>query len=181
MMDTYYTNPINSINIGDSVIWSPGIGRAPKIVKIIDGNLNPYQPVTIEYTEKNSTTRMDVYGFERKFFSIPENFTYTRNPRVHNIIPEDNGSTPGDFSFLPDDFNRIALEDAYDKVNHYKLWDVVKNNDPNTENFWNVPEIQKISYNLAVVHTQDSFRNTMNNIRYIAIYGWSTWVQNNLF
>jgi len=179
MMDINYTNPIESLIIDDLVIWSPGLGHTPQIVKIINGNLNPYQPVTIEYTENNSTIRMDVYGFERKFFSIPENFTYTRNPRVHNIVPENNGSTPGDFSFLPNDFNRIALEDMYDKVNHYNLWNFVRNNDPNSENFWNFPETQKISYNLAVVHTLSSFRCTMMAIRHIAIHGWSAWVEKN--
>ena len=173
------SNTINTI-VNDSVLWSPGFGRTPKIVKIIGGSFDPYVPITIEFIENNTLTQMDVYGQERKFFTIPKNFNFTRNVKVQNI-PESNGSIFGDFSFLPDDFNRSALEDAFDKVSQFNTWDFIKNNDPKNGDFWKSPEIQKISYNLSVVHTSESFVSTMMIIYSIAVHGWNTWVESNRY
>jgi hypothetical protein len=177
MMDDYYLNQLNTIT-NDSVLWSPGFGCTPKIVKIISGSLDPYVPVTIEFTENNTLTRMDVYGEKRKFFTIPNNFNFTRNVNIQNI-PESNGSIFGDFSFLPNDFNRIALEDAFDKVSRFNTWEFIKKNDPKNSDFWKSPDIQKISYNLSIVHTRESFISTMMIIYSIAVQGWNTWVEAN--
>lgn len=176
---------INKPVVGKIYLWVPGIGQPMHIVRILDVDNSPYGDVNVEY-KTNVLVHQTIFANSQKFYELPENISdieiinqnQIKNYEERNI-PVTGGIIPGDFSFLPDDFTKRSLEDAWDAVTKLDLWNFFKNERP-PENkgymFWDAPELVQLHPILNVSHSNASFGCTLRIIQNIAIKGWNKWV-----
>lgn len=95
---------------------------------------------------------------------------------VHNTI------TPGDFSFVVNEKERLYYEDAYNAISNTKGgWDFLKSlNSSNDKGpyFWSNPILFKITNNMKLFdnYSGGSFALIMRTMERLAKMGWNDWV-----
>jgi hypothetical protein len=86
---------------------------------------------------------------------------------------------PGDFSFIPDEFDRVTYGDFYQAITKAEAWELMKQ-DPGEGGFmfsttWNGKHIHKHMTTLGK-HSGASYGIGMRQMQYIAKNGWEAFV-----